>query len=187
MDEKHDYQIEQILQEMRADYWRNLEAEEESVGAIETEYLIVHCGNNRYGLPAANCREVLKLPRLVRVPRLPGHLCGIFNLRGEIVAVTDLCPLLNLEAQVARGDFRLVVVEAGSLKTALLVEVVEGLISIGTEQIEALAEGSGAGARDLLSGKVVQDEGALVLINLGGLMMRPELVVDQKQQDESSL
>lgn len=185
MDENHSYEIEQILQEMRADYWRNLEVEEQSAETTEAEYLIVRCGNNRYGLPAVNCREVLKLPRLVRVPRLPGHLCGIFNLRGEIVAVTDLCPLLGQAVQKPQADFRLVVVEAGHLKTALLVAFVEGLTRIDGEQIEALAEGSGAGALDLISGKLVQGENVLVLLNLEGLMMRPELVVDQKQQDES--
>ena len=62
----------------------------------------------------------------------------------------------------------------------------EGLTSIDGEQVESLAEGSGAGARDLISGKLVQGEDVLVLLNLEGLMMRPELVVDQKQQDESS-
>ena len=186
MDENHGYEIEQILQEMRADYWRNLEAEEEGAGAVVTEYLIVRCGNKRYGLPAANCREVLKLPRLVHVPRLPEHLCGIFSLRGEIVAVTDMCPLLGLGSQSVRDDFRLVVVEVGALKTALLVEVVEGLSGVDEEQVEALAEGAGAGARDLIFGKFVENEDVLVLIDLGGLMARPELVIDQKQQDESN-
>jgi len=182
MDNKHSYEIEQILQEMRTDYWRNLEATEESSGGDETEYLIVRCGNNRYGLPAANCREVLKLPRLVRVPRLPEHICGIFNLRGEIVAVTDMCPLLGQGAQVARDDFRLVVIEQGSFKTALLVEGVDGLTGVDGEQVETLAEGAGAGARDLISGKFVQGEEVLVLLNLDGLLARPELIVDQKQQ-----
>lgn len=186
MDENHSYEIEQILQEMRADYWRNLETEEELAGVADSEYLIVRCGNHRYGLPAANCREVLKLPRLVRVPRLPVHLCGIFSLRGEIVVVTDICPLLGLDPQAAREDFRLVVVEAGPLKTALLVEAVEGLSGVAEEQVEALAEGAGVGARDLISGKLVLGEDVLVLIDLGGLMARPELVVDQKKQNESS-
>ena len=185
MDENHGYEIEQILQEMRADYWRNLEAEDEGAGSVVTEYLIVRCGNKRYGLPAANCREVLKLPRLVHVPRLPEHLCGIFSLRGEIVAVTDMCPLLDLGAQSIRDDFRLVVVEVGTLKTALLVEVVEGLSSVDEGQIEALAEGAGTGARDLILGKLVENEDVLILIDLGGLMARPELVVDQKHKVEN--
>jgi purine-binding chemotaxis protein CheW len=185
MDDNHSYEIDQILQEMRSDYWRNLEAEEEGSAGAGREYLIVRCGGNRYGLPAASCREVLKLPRLIRVPRLPEHLCGIFNLRGEIVAVTDMCPLLGQEAQKIRNDFRLVVVEEGALKTALLVEVVEGLKAVDEEQVESLAEGAGAGARDLISGKVVQEEDVLVLLDLGGLMARPELLVDQKKQAEN--
>jgi len=184
MHENQGYEIDQILQEMRADYWRNLEAVEEGTGGRRTEYLIIRCGAKRYGLPAASCSEVLKLPRLVHVPRLPGHLRGIFNLRGEIVAVTDMCPLLGQGVQELRDDFRLVVVQEGPVRTALLVEVVEGLVGIGEEQVEPLAEGVGAGARDLISGKVVQDQDVLVLLDLGKLLRRPELIVDQKDKSE---
>ncbi len=184
MREKQGYEIDQILQDMRADYWRNLEAVEEGAGGSIMEYLIIRCGKNRYGLPAASCSEVLKLPRLVHVPRLPGHLRGIFNLRGEIVAVTDICPLLSQGAQEVHDSFRLVVVEAGSIKTALLVAVVEGLTGISSEQVEPLAEGAGAGARDLVSGKVVQGDDVLVLLDVNKLLERPELVVDQKDKSE---
>lgn len=182
MGEDKSYEIDQILQEMRSDYWRNLEAADESSGGARAEFLIVHCSSRRYGLPAVNCREVLKLPHLVRVPRLPEHLRGIFNLRGEIVAVTDLSPLLGQVRQELRADCRLVVVEEGQFKTALLVEAVEGLVSIEEEQIEPLAEGAGKGARDLISGKVVQGENVLVLLGLEKLLDRPEMIVDQKQQ-----
>jgi purine-binding chemotaxis protein CheW len=182
MHENQGYEIEKILQEMRTDYWRNLEAVEEGGGGTVTEYLIIRCGAKRYGLLAANCREVLKLPRLVRVPRLPEHLRGIFNLRGEIVAVTDMCPLLGQNAQTIHESFRLVVIEEGTIKTALLVEAVEGLSGIAEEQVEPLAEGAGAGARDLIFGKVVQGEEVLVLLDLGKLLGRPELIVDHKEK-----
>ena len=182
MQKNHGYEIDQILQEMRSDYWRNLEAVEENAGGSRSEYLVIRCGKNRLGLPASSCREVLKLPRLIPVPRLPGHLRGIFNLRGEIVAVTDICPLLGQPAQTVHESCRLVIVEAGIIKTALLAEVVEGLVGIGEEQVEPLAEGSGTGARDLIAGKVVQGEEALVLLNLEKLLGRPELIVDQKEQ-----
>lgn len=180
MAKEHTYQIEQILQGMRADYWRNLEAVDTVEEGARSEYLIVRCGDNRYGLPAANCREVLKRPPLVRVPRLPEHLRGIFNLRGEIVAVTDLCPLLGQKAQEEGENFRLVVVEQGSIKTALLVKEVEGLSSIADELVEPLAEGSGAGVRDLISGKVVEKGAALLLLDLRRLCEREEMIVDQK-------
>lgn len=185
MRENQNYEIDQILQEMRSDYWRNLEAVEEAGGAAGTEYLIVRCGDRRYGFPATNCREVLKLPRLVHVPRLPSHLRGIFNLRGEIVAVTDICPLLAHDGQGISEHFRLVIVEEGLIKTALLVEVVEGLRRIDDDQVEPLAEGAGAGMRDLVSGKLVDGDDVLVLLDISNLLDRPELVVDQKDQSEN--
>jgi len=186
MHEKQGYEIDKILQEMRNDYWRNLEAGAEKNEDSTCEYLIVCFDGKRYGLPAVNCREVLKLPRLVRVPRLPDHLRGICNLRGEIVAVTDLCPLLGHNLQLIQDHCRLVVVEEQTVKTALLVEFVEGLGSISPDQIEPLAEGAGTGVRDLLVGKVVQDEEVLILLDLGRLLRRPELVVDQKAKAETN-
>lgn len=176
------YEIDQILQEMRADYWRNLEEVDEQQGHSGEEYLTVRLRGNRYGLPASFCREVLKMPVLVRVPRLPGHLCGIFNLRGEIVAVTDLGPLLGQGKQEGHEGCRLVIIESGGMKTALLVEVVEGLARVDGDEIEPLAEGAGAGARDLIAGKIVRGEYVLVLLDLQKLLARPELVVDQKER-----
>lgn len=185
MRENKGYEIEQILQEMRTDYWRNLEAVEDVAAGSVTEYLVIRCGGKRYGLPAAHCREVLKLPRLVRVPRLPEHLRGIFNLRGEIVAVTDIAPLLGQGPQQLNERYRLVVIEEGLIKTALLVETVEGLAGIAGEQVEPLAEGAGAGARDLIAGKVIQGEEVLILLDLRRLLLRPEMVVNQKDQADT--
>lgn len=185
MNEEKVYEIDQILQEMRSDYWRNLEEVEAAGGVAGSEYLVVRCGGKRYGFPATNCREVLKLPRLVHVPRLPVHLRGIFNLRGEIVAVTDICPLLANDPQEIHERYRLVIVEGGGIKTALLVEFVEGLIRIEDEQVESLAEGAGSGIRDLIAGKVVDGEDVLVLLDLASLLVRPELLVDQKGQAEA--
>lgn len=185
MSDTQTYEINQILQEMRSDYWRNLEETSEEVASSGEEYTTVRCAGRRYGLPAALCREVLKLPRLVRVPRLPDHLRGIFNLRGEIVAVTDICPLLGQERQELSDSCRLVVVEKGEMKTALLVSSVEGLGMIENDSVEPLTEGAGQGARDLIRGKVVQTGDVLVLINLDGLLERPELIVNQKAQADA--
>jgi purine-binding chemotaxis protein CheW len=185
MSDTQTYEINQILQEMRSDYWRNLEVTTEEATSSSEEYTTVRCAGHRYGLPAALCREVLKLPRLVRVPRLPEHLRGIFNLRGEIVAVTDICPLLGQELQELDHSCRLVVVEKGAMKTALLVSSVEGLGTIEDDTVEPLTEGAGQGARDLIRGKVVQAGDVLVLIDLDGLLERPELIVNQKAQADA--
>jgi purine-binding chemotaxis protein CheW len=176
-------EIDEILQEMRSDYWRTLEESEESNVSAGAEFLTIRSSGIRYGLLASFCREVLKVPEIVRVPRLPEHLRGIFNLRGEIVAVTDLGPLIGQNLQKVHENCRLVIVSAGAMKTALLVEVVEGLVHVEDDEIESLAEGAGAGARDLISGKVVRGEYVLILLDVEKLLARPELIVDHKGQE----
>ena len=180
MSKSQDYDIPKILEQMRADYWHGLEAAEETGLAEQSDYMVVGFGTQRYGLPAAACREVLRLPRIVKVPRLPRHLPGIINLRGEIVAVTDLRPLLGLAAGEATASFRLVVIADGAQKTALLVEKVEGLRAVAEQAVEALAEGISHEALDLFIGKIEDAAGPLLLIDTKRLLNRPDLVIDQK-------
>jgi purine-binding chemotaxis protein CheW len=181
MSEPHSYDIPKILEQMRADYWHNLETAAQDELSDQTDYMVVAFGAQRFGLPAAACREVLKLPRIVKVPRLPRHLPGIINLRGEIVAVTDLRPLLQLAAEPPTASFRLVVIATGSLRTALLVERIEGLRAVSARTVEALAEGATHGAADLFRGKHEDAGGILLLLDIGRLLARPEMVIDQKQ------
>lgn len=185
MQKDQGYEIARILEEMRSDYWRNLETAGEETGTVWAEFLIVRYDGRRYGLPATSCREVLKLPRIMPVPRLPEHLPGIFNRRGEILAVTDLRPLLGLSSRQIPERARLVVVEAAGIRTALLVEAVERLERLDLDQVEPLAEGASSRAGDLVSGKVVQGESVILLLDLGRIMQRPEMVIDQKTFGEN--
>lgn len=180
MSEQTSYDIPKILEQMRADYWRNLETAEHAEIANHTDYMVVVFGSQRLGLPAAACREVLKLPRIVKVPRLPRHLPGIINLRGEIVAVTDLRPLLQLPGEEATASSRLVVIAEGAIRTALLVERVEGLQTISENVVVPLAEGSTHVAADLFRGKVEEANFTLLLLDVKRLLARPDLVIDQK-------
>lgn len=185
MSKSQHYDIPRILEQMRADYWHGLEAVEQTELAEQSDYMVVGFGTQRYGLPAAACREVLRLPRIVKVPRLPRYLPGIINLRGEIVAVTDLRPLLNLAVGEPAAGSRLVVIADGSLKTALLVERVEGLRGVAENAVEPLAEGIGHEATDLFRGKVEDAGGVLLLLDAKRLLSRPELVIDQKRTAEA--
>ncbi|MDT8440916.1 MAG: chemotaxis protein CheW [Desulfuromonadales bacterium] len=182
MNRHRDDDIQTILQEMRSDYWRHLEADNEQASAATEDFLVVRIADRRYALPAGDCREVLRLPALVRVPRVPAHIRGIFNLRGEIVAVTDLAPLFASPPQEILAGSRLVVTARGGMKTALLVAAVEGLTSLETARIEPLADGAAAGQRELFRGKRNEEGESLLVLNLDKVLERPELLIDQKGQ-----
>ncbi len=54
------------------------------------QYLTFRLAGEQYAIRVTSIREVLELPALTRVPRMPEYMCGVINLRGSVVPVVDL-------------------------------------------------------------------------------------------------
>lgn len=173
-------EIRQVLEDMRQEYWQTL-AEVESEATASREFLLFSLAGERFGIAAERVREVVRMPaRLVPVPKVPPHIRGVFNLRGQILAVSDLGELFGLAAGVISRTARLLVVEAAGLATALLAEKVEGLRLIPLADIEPVTVGLGEFPREETLGQLVEPEGLVVLLDLERIFLRPDFVVDEK-------
>lgn len=173
------YDIQSVLQEMRDEYWRSLETVAEEETGDSRDYLVVRLGGERFAFPSSQAREVLKEPPLVRVPQVPAHICGVINLRGQIVAVTDLREILGLARREQQEQGRLVVVEAAGLVTALVTEEVEGIQAIAEADIEPLTEGLDF-PREAAAGQLQDQAGLIVLLDLPRMLALEQFTVAQK-------
>ncbi len=54
------------------------------------QYLTFCLAEEEYAVSVANIKEVLGVPKITRVPRMPPFMRGIINLRGSVVPVLDL-------------------------------------------------------------------------------------------------
>ncbi|MEJ2200670.1 MAG: chemotaxis protein CheW [Desulfuromonadaceae bacterium] len=96
-------EIRQVLEDLRRDYWQSLDTVEVEEKATR-EFLVFRMGGQRFAIAANTVREVVRLPaRLVPVPRVAGHIRGLFNLRGQVFAVSDLGLFLGLAAIEPEG------------------------------------------------------------------------------------
>lgn len=172
------YDIRGILEEMRDDYRRAVEIDEDDSVTATRDYVIFALGNELYGIESRFSREVLRLPRFVPVPRLPEHFVGLFNLRGQIHAITDLRPLLDLPRQIVALRTQVIVVEAAGLSTALCTDGVKGIAAIPLDSIEPLQADLSGFAREVLNGRAPYGSGTLLLLDLEKLLERPELIVE---------
>jgi len=68
----------------------------ESQDAEALEALVFALGREHYALPANQVHEVRPLGLLTALPGTPAFLAGLINVRGRIVPVVDLRPLLGL-------------------------------------------------------------------------------------------
>jgi purine-binding chemotaxis protein CheW len=64
-----------------------------------------------FAVPAGQVREILDLVPVTEVPGAPAHLNGLINVRGKVVALSDLRLKLGVHAAPDTIDSRIVVVE----------------------------------------------------------------------------
>ena len=74
-------------------------------------------------------REVVILADRTAVPRAPSYVLGVANLRGSVVPVVDIGPLLGLAPRPASEALRTIVLEDAGIQVAVPTDEVLGLES----------------------------------------------------------
>lgn len=173
------YDIRSILNQMREDYWEALSGEE--TDAQQTlECLVFTLGGERYAFETQFASEVIRIPRLIRVPAVQSIITGIFNLRGEITAAMDIRPLLGLPQPEIGAAGRVVVVKSEQFATGILVEAAHGVQGLFLERFEPVLT-SGPGERQQFArGHFNEDDGAVLLIDMEALLASPEIMAGEQ-------
>ena len=119
MDENHGLTL------YEEDFYGKKESREKTLNLV-----VFRLANEWYGVMITDVREVVNFEKISFLPSSPEHITGIFNLRGNILSVTDLKKVFNLAAEEMTERSRLVVVSAGNFETALLVDEVAEPIEV---------------------------------------------------------
>ena len=78
-------------------------------------------GCHHFVLDKALQSELVIKPVIYALPKSPGWLCGVINLRGNILSVVDLSASLSTTCKSAAGEYVLVI-DKGNDALALLVD-----------------------------------------------------------------
>lgn len=130
--------------------------------------LLARTGGARFIVPAALVGEVLRMPDLTRVPGLPRWVPGVANVRGQVLAVVDLRPLLGLPHDTDAVRPRLLRLEAGGVEVGLQVDAVDGVADLDLEQPEPLPPG--AAAPELFAGVISAAGAPLPLLDVAAVV-----------------
>ena len=103
-------------------------------------YLGFYVGQEVYGLPLGQLREVARLTRLRHIPGAPAGVAGLVNLRGEIVCAIDVRAILGLAAQAPADSAFLVALRDFDDPVGLIVDSIADIYSIDPGEIEPTPE-----------------------------------------------
>jgi purine-binding chemotaxis protein CheW len=99
-------------------------------------YLGVFVGQEVYGLPLGQLREVARVTRLRHVPGAPRGVAGLVNLRGEIVCALDVRAILGLSPRIPTESAFLVALRDFEDPIGLIVDTIAEIYSIDPGDIE---------------------------------------------------
>lgn len=108
----------------------------EKARPAEEQMVVLDVGNESYGIPVKQVREIVRVPPITRVPNGPAFLEGVINLRGQVIPVMDLRKHLGIEGATETRRSRVVVSELGRHTVGLMVDAVSEVVMISTADIE---------------------------------------------------
>jgi purine-binding chemotaxis protein CheW len=135
-----------------------------------------HLAGERFALETRYITQVVRPRECTPIPGVPAFLVGVVNLRGEILAVLDLCPVLGL-GRTGAGDPSWIIV-LGQQRDEFGVRV-DAVLEVTTLRVDEVHEPPGtvaAGARPYLRG-VTTD--ALIVLDGAALLRDDRLVINQ--------
>jgi purine-binding chemotaxis protein CheW len=106
------------------------------------QYVTFILRDEEYGIPILQCREIVRVSAVTRVPEAPDHVRGVVNLRGHIVPAVDTRKRFGLEPAPPTAKSRLLVVEVAGRLFALIVDRVVRVLKVAASDIEPPPEGA---------------------------------------------
>lgn len=105
------------------------------------QFLIVELFELKYAIELRWIRRVIEMVEITLVPKAPNYVKGIFNLEGNIVAAVDLRTILNISPKEYDEDTAIVVAELKDEQIGLIVDYVQDLILVNSDQIKLIDTG----------------------------------------------
>jgi purine-binding chemotaxis protein CheW len=115
------------------------------------KYLTFVLAGEVYGLEILKVREIIGMMDITAIPRTPGFVKGVINLRGKIIPVVDLRLKFGMEAGTRTEETCIIVVDVTGIEMGIVVDEVSEVLNIASSEIEdAPSFGLGVGTDFIL-------------------------------------
>ena len=137
-------------------------------GTIADELLMVvfNLGEEEYGIEISGVQEIIRLPKVTKLPGSDEYILGIINLRGTIVSIVDLKKKFMRQTSEENDETRVIVVELGDKRVGLVVDEVAEVIKIPAEMLVPAENIGSSISSDYLLGVVRLEERLLIILNV---------------------
>jgi purine-binding chemotaxis protein CheW len=164
--------VRQILDQRARELAVPLESEADELDSIEV--LTFRMGGELYALETKFILELTRVAALTKVPDCPAFMRGITNLRGDVLAIVDLCTLFQVASSPHEDDWMLVLGDDRA-EFGIVIDDAVDVSSINTSDIFSTPVSVSGVQHDLLLG-VTED--AMLVLDGAALLADERLMID---------
>jgi purine-binding chemotaxis protein CheW len=130
------------------------------------QLVVISFDNEWYGIKISSVREILKVPKITRLPCSPEYIVGVISVRGDIQSVVDLRNFLQLGSSYVTDHSRIILVESEEFVTGLLVDEMVDIIDVSESSVLPLTESTLNITHRYVAGKLHWNERMITLLDI---------------------
>lgn len=150
------------------------------VGTNEWQVVVFFLGNQSFAINVDKTREILRWPGCRVIPDSPDAMIGITSVRGEVLPMVDLRVFLGLEPKTEVEQCKVIIAEFNEVKLGFVVDAVERIYRISSEDLDSSLTGKYLGAWVLYV--IKRDERNVLLLDYEAIVqaISPQLSMSNK-------
>ncbi|MFP4224998.1 MAG: chemotaxis protein CheW [Phycisphaeraceae bacterium] len=157
---------------------RQMDREPASEAAGEAKFQLVTfgVGDEEFAIDILAVQEINRMVAFTRVPQSPADVCGVMNLRGQIVPVVDLRERFEIRSGKEPGhDARIIVVQVSGRTIGFTVDWVHEVMQLDSRVVQPAPAITSSVRSDYIRGVGMLDDRLLILLDLERLFAEATL------------
>ncbi len=132
----------------------------------ESQFVTFLLKDEEFGFDIMSVQEIIRLPKMAKVPRVPSYVDGIANLRGVVLPVIDMRSRFGMERMAETDRTRVLVVDVDGVRTGLRVDRVKQVTRVMRSEVEPPPATIRGTSSEYLEGVVKLDKGQRIIMAL---------------------
>ena len=135
-------------------------------GADGTQLVTFLLKDEEFGFDIMSVQEIIRLPKMAKLPHTPEYVEGISNLRGAVLPIVDIRARFGMRREERTDRSRVLVIDIDGKRTGLLVDGVRQVARVGRNEFEPPPTAIRSETADYIDGVVKLDKGERIIIAL---------------------
>ena len=123
-------------------------------------------GNETYGLDIMMAESIERIASITPVPKTPGYVSGVTNIRGEIIPIINLRKRMGMEAREYDEDTRIIISRFDEYRIGMIVDRVNDVFSVSETRVQRGKDIFKGEKNNFISGVIDLQQDYLLVLDL---------------------